>query len=192
MIRTKNITGIILAGGKSSRMGTDKGLLEINQKPFVTHIADALQPLVSEIMIVSDNSKYDVFGYRRILDVFKDSGPLDGVYSGLKASKTEYNLVLSCDIPLIKTIVLKQLIDSIDATNDVFQIESNGKTMPLVALYKKTCFRTFQELLVNHEKRLQFAVNQCKVKNIKLKHRYDHTITNVNTKQEFKLLNYEH
>ena len=62
---------------------------------------------VDDIVIVSNNSKYDQFGYLRIEDDIKDSGPLAGLYSGLKHSETVYNLVLSCDIPMIKTQILK-------------------------------------------------------------------------------------
>ena len=87
-----NITGIILAGGKSSRMGSDKGFLKLNDKRFVLYSIEALKPLVSEILIVSDNENYDTFGYKRIEDIIKNSGPVAGIYSGLKASKTEYNL----------------------------------------------------------------------------------------------------
>lgn len=65
MVDKKNITGIILAGGKSSRMGTDKGFLLLNNKPFVQYSIDALKPFVSEIMIVSDNPDYDIFGLKR-------------------------------------------------------------------------------------------------------------------------------
>ena len=73
MIDKKNITGIILSGGKSTRMGTDKGFLLLNKKPFTQYSIDALQPLVSEILIVSDNPDYDVFGLKRIKDITKNN-----------------------------------------------------------------------------------------------------------------------
>ncbi|MCL4167425.1 UNVERIFIED_CONTAM: hypothetical protein GTU68_012318, partial [Idotea baltica] len=106
-----DITGIILAGGKSSRMGTDKGFLFLNNKPFVQYSIDALMPLVSEIIIVSDNPDYDVFGFKRINDSTKNAGPVAGICSGLEASSTDYNLILSCDIPLISSQILERLIN---------------------------------------------------------------------------------
>ena len=109
MIEKKDITGIILAGGKSTRMGTDKGFLLLNNKPFVQYSIDALQPLVSEIIIVSDNPDYDRFGLKRINDTIKDAGPVAGICSGLEASSTAYNLILSCDIPLITSKILQKL-----------------------------------------------------------------------------------
>ncbi|GAA3590666.1 molybdenum cofactor guanylyltransferase [Flavivirga amylovorans] len=188
MVDKKNITGIILAGGKSSRMGTDKGFLMLNKKPFIQHSIDALKPLVSEIIIVSDHTDYDSLGYKRVTDTIKDAGPVAGICSGLEASNTNYNLVLSCDIPLIKTEILEKLIANIDADSDIIQIESNGKTMPLIALYKKQCSPVFSYLLKKDERRLRVAVNQCRVKNISLSYHDYKTTMNVNTKEELKQL----
>src|SRR5690606_8792720 len=168
MINKKNITGIILSGGKSSRMGTDKGFLMYNGKSFIQHSIDALKPFVKDIMIVSNNTDYDAFGLNRIEDAIENAGPLAGVYSGLKQSKTNYNFVLSCDIPLINSTILQKLIDAMDDDSEIIQIESQGKTMPLIALYKKPCEAIFLKLLNEGECRLQFAVNLCKVKHVLL------------------------
>jgi molybdopterin-guanine dinucleotide biosynthesis protein A len=192
MIDKKNITGIILAGGKSSRMGTDKGFLMLNKKPFVQYSIEALKPLVSEVIIVSNSTDYDVFGLKRFEDDIKDAGPLSGIYSGLKYSKTAYNLVLSCDIPLITSEVLKKLIDGIDDDSEVIQIESHGKTMPLIALYRKSCEEAFYQLLNQGERRLQFAVNQHKTKNIVLSTKDELFTTNVNTPEELKIVTHEY
>tara|TARA_R110001583_G_scaffold4136_4_gene24506 strand:- start:1427 stop:1999 length:573 start_codon:yes stop_codon:yes gene_type:complete len=184
MIDKKHITGIILSGGKSSRMGTDKGFLLLEGKPFVQYSLEALKPIVSNLMIVSNNEDYDAFGLKRIEDIIENAGPLAGIYSGLKHSKTEYNLVLSCDIPLINSEILKKLINAIDTDSEIIQIESDGKTMPLIALYKKQCEHKFLKLLKEGERRLQFAVNQCRVKNVVLnKHEINFT-KNINTPQQ--------
>ena len=188
MIDKKHITGIILAGGKSSRMGTDKGFLMLNNKSFMQHSIDALTPLVSEIIIVSNHDNYDAFGLKRVEDLIEDSGPLAGIYSGLIASKTKYNLVLSCDIPLINSDVLARLISGIDNTSEVIQIESIGRKMPLIALYKKSCETVFKKLLSQGERKLQFAVNQCNVKSISIDASENIFTTNVNTKDELKQL----
>ncbi|WP_405575882.1 molybdenum cofactor guanylyltransferase [Winogradskyella sp. Asnod2-B02-A] len=184
----KNITGIILAGGASSRMGTDKGFLKLNNKLFIQHIIDAVKPLVSRIIIVSNLKKYDAFGIERITDDIENAGPLAGIYSGLKASKTEYNLVLSCDVPLIKKRILQQLIDASEDTIDIVQIESQGQHMPLIAVYKKSCASMFHKLLLNDERRLHKAVSACNTKSIILNTEDDIYTTNVNTPEQFKNL----
>ena len=192
MIDKKHITGIILAGGKSQRMGTDKGFILWNNKPFIQHIINALEPLVSETIIVSIHKKYDVFGLKRIEDEIKNAGPVAGIHSGLKASKTEYNLVLSCDIPLINTNILKQLITNIENDIDIVQIESQGQTMPLIALYKKKCETIFHKLLLEDERRLRYAVNACQVKTIVVDESLNAHTTNINTPEQLKQLNNDH
>lgn len=183
-----SITGIVLAGGKSSRIGSDKGFLMLDGKCFMEHIINSLKPLVSDILIVSDNPNYDVFGHKRIEDVIKDSGPVAGIYSGLCASETAYNLVLSCDVPLIKTEILVKLIEAIDDTSEVIQVESNNRMMPLIALYKKATTDVFKNALDNDERRLQIVLNLLKTKNILLESHEIYTTINVNTPNELKII----
>lgn len=186
MIGIEKVTGIILAGGKSSRMGTDKGFLKLNNRLFIKHIINAIKPLVSEIIIVSDNKDYDVFGLKRVEDDIKNAGPLSGVHSGLKTSKTQYNLVLSCDIPLITTKILKKLLNGIDKHTDIIQIVSQGKSMPLIALYKKQCETVFFQLLHKNERRMYYAINQCNLKTIVLQPEEEIYTRNINTPEDFK------
>lgn len=186
MIDKKNITGIILAGGKSSRMGTDKGFIKLNDKYFVQYSIDALKPLVSEIMIVSDNADYDEIDLKRINDVTKNAGPVAGICSGLEASKTEYNVVLSCDIPLITSEIVEKLIENIDDTSQIIQAESNGKSMPLIAIYKKEITKKFNNFLEKDERRLRVAINSCISKNVILEKEHELTTMNVNTQHELK------
>ena len=78
--------------------------------------------LLIDFLIVSDNPDYDTFGFKRINDITKDAGPVSGIYSGLEASSTKYNLILSCDIPLITSEILKKLIEGIDKTSEIIQM----------------------------------------------------------------------
>jgi molybdenum cofactor guanylyltransferase len=186
MNSNKHITGIILAGGKSSRIGSDKGFLLLNEKAFIQHIIEAMQPLVKDIIIVSNNSDYDILNLKRVNDLIENSGPLSGIYSGLHHSNTENNLVLSCDVPLINTETLKKLTANIEEHIDVIQLESKGKTMPLIAMYKTHCKNKFFELLQQGEKRLRFAVKQCKVKTITLNTELEKFTVNINTQHHLR------
>jgi molybdopterin-guanine dinucleotide biosynthesis protein A len=191
MKETANITGIILAGGKSSRMGEDKGFLKLKGKTFMTLIIEALKPVVDDIIIVSNNKNYDVFKLKRVGDIMEDSGPLAGLYTGLLHSETEDNFVLSCDVPLINTEVLKKLIDGFTPEVEVIQFESLGKTMPLIAMYKKHCMYPILKLLKANERRLQFAIKQLEVKTIKLDTDLEGKLRNINTIKELKELKHE-
>lgn len=191
MIQKKNTTGILLAGGKSSRMGTDKGFLELKGISFTEHIIAAMRPWVQEIILVSDSVAYDRFGVRRVVDHLRESGPLAGIYSGLFHSETEYNMVLSCDIPKINETVLKLLIDGIDPEKEITQIESCGKTMPLIAVYKKQCMHPIWELLLNGERRVREAVKHFQTKTIALDSKWDSHVQNINTPEQLKALQNE-
>ncbi|WP_347923106.1 molybdenum cofactor guanylyltransferase [Pontimicrobium sp. SW4] len=185
MISKNNITGIILSGGKSSRMGTDKATLLLKEKTFIQYIIEAMKPLVKNIIIVSDNPNHDEFKIERIEDAIKDAGPLAGIYSGLQYSKTDYNLVVSCDVPLITSEVFRLLIKNYEKNYDVIQLMSHQKTMPLTAIYKKTCEQLIKDLLDKSERRVRFAVSQLKTKTITLDDNLASAIININTKEEF-------
>ena len=188
MIDKTNITGIILAGGKSSRMGSDKGFLTLNGATFISLIIEAIKPLVNDIIIVSNNVAYDQYGYKRVDDLIANAGPLAGIYSGLNHSETNRNLVLSCDVPSIKTFVLEKLIQSKNSNFDIVQLQSQNKTMPLIALYKKQCMGTFLGLLQNGERRLRFAVEQLNTKTIMLNVEFDQLVKNINTVEQLNAL----
>jgi molybdopterin-guanine dinucleotide biosynthesis protein A len=188
MIDSKNIIGIILAGGKSSRMGREKGLILLDRKPFIQHIIDAMQPLVNSIVIVSSNADYDVFGIKRIEDIIADAGPMAGLHAGLSHSKTAYNLVVSCDVPLITTAFLKKLLCYEKEGNDVVQFESKGKSIPLIALYKKQCAGKCYELLTNGERRLRKLILAVKTKTITVLEKERLLVTNMNTVEDLKTI----
>ncbi len=191
MIHKKDITGIILAGGKSTRMGSDKGFLSLNGMSFISGIVEAVKPLVSTILLVGDNSDYDAFKLRRVEDIIKDAGPIAGLYSGLFHSETKYNMVLSCDIPLIKTSVLKLLIKEIDEQTDMVQLKSQNKTMPLVALYRKRCMYTCKQLLLKDEKRLRKVADNLNTKTITVAPEFEQYLQNINTKAQLTALKHE-
>lgn len=188
MIEKNNITGIILAGGKSSRMGTDKGMLELNNKAFIKHVIDAMKPLVNDIIIVSDNTNHNFSETERVEDIIKNAGPLAGLYSGLQHSKTDYNLVVSCDVPLITSEVLSGLIKHMEKGVDVIQLQSHQKTMPLTAIYHKKTKQIIKDLLDKGERRVRVAVSQLKTKTILLDDHLSLAIKNINTKEDFNAI----
>jgi molybdopterin-guanine dinucleotide biosynthesis protein A len=190
MTDKNEITGFVLAGGRSLRMGSDKASIVLNDTTFIQRSIDALKPLVTKVLVVSDNLEHDNFGVERIKDLIKDSGPLAGLHAALSYSETKYNIVLSCDVPLITNRIPKLLINEIDDAFDVVQVKSNGKTMPITALYKKRCARQIEDLLLNGERRLRVAVSTLKTKTVKLNSSLSREVTNINTIKELKQIQY--
>jgi molybdopterin-guanine dinucleotide biosynthesis protein A len=185
-----NITGIILAGGKSSRMGTEKGLILYKNKPFIKHIIEAMKPLVSNIIIICNTRAYDRFGFKCYEDLIKNTGPLAGIYTGLNYSKTDNNLIVSCDIPLVNTVVLQKLIDQKNDASEVIHLQSQGKNMPLIALYKKSCGVIFKKELRQNQKKVQTALKKCNVKTVVIDESLEQVTANINTPEDLELLNF--
>ncbi|MDB2495195.1 molybdenum cofactor guanylyltransferase [Flavobacteriaceae bacterium] len=185
-----NITGIILAGGKSSRMGTEKGLILYKNKPFVKHIIEAMKPLVNNIIIICNTRAYERFGFKCYEDLIKNTGPLAGIYTGLSYSKTDNNLIVSCDIPLVNTVVLQKLIDQKNDASEVIQLQSQGKNLPLIALYKKSCKVIFKKELHQNQKKVQTALKKCNVKTVLIDGILEQVTANINTPEDLELLNF--
>ena len=189
------ITGIILAGGKSSRMGKDKGLLILNGKPMIKHIINVLKPLVSEIIIISNNPEYKQFGCPVYPDIIKEKGPVGGIYTGLFYSKTETNFILSCDTPFVSSEFLKFLLMS-SKNNQITIPKFENKTHPLLGVYKKSTSHFFKESIEKGELKLGLVNKNlnCKTVNVSLNENEvcfnEKIFTNINSKNDLdKIIN---
>ncbi|MAO10553.1 MAG: hypothetical protein CMC07_06645 [Flavobacteriaceae bacterium] len=193
MTDASNITGIVLAGGKSTRMGEDKGFVSFNKKPFIFYSIDALKPLVGKILIVSDHKQYEALGYQCINDIYQEAGPLSGLYSGLKASKTELNIVLSCDVPLITSEIVLKLLKSYKKNDDAVVCKVKHRLMPLVALYTKNCEAICLELLQKNERKMMQLLKTLKqVRNLHLHELEATQLKNINNPTELNEIKYGH
>lgn len=131
------VTGIILAGGNSSRLGYDKGFAKIAGKTL-TEIAIAnLRPLVSEILISTANPEYDQFGYPVVADIHPGIGPMGGIYSTLKQSQNTLNLVLSVDLPFANSKLLEYLLENTADTPVTVPWFGGDHYEPLCACYQR-------------------------------------------------------
>ncbi len=182
----KNITGIILAGGKSSRMGSEKGLLLLNGIPFIEHINNALQPLIDELIIVSNNPEYDKFQGTRVQDIIPNSGPIAGLHAGLSYSNTENNLVLSCDVPYVTTNLLQRLLLQEKDDHDLIMFADRQQTIPLIAMYKKRCVSKCKQFLDQNEKRLRKLISELSTKTITILEKEYLLVSNINTPEDLK------
>jgi molybdopterin-guanine dinucleotide biosynthesis protein A len=191
MMKPKNITGIILAGGKSSRMGTNKALLHYRGKSFIQHAIEVMKPLVDRVIIVGDPENYPDLDLQIVQDIYRNAGPVAGIHAGLEFSETPFNIVLSCDVPLLNEQILKELIEGIDGNNDVVLIECKGQRHPLIAVYKTTCRHLFDDLLRSGEKRLLSVLDLLKVKIVHLSNDKAHCVANINHPSTLKKLLHE-
>lgn len=136
-IKKEEITGIILAGGKSSRMGKDKGLCAFKGKPLVSYAIDTLAPLCGNLMISANffPEKYEEYNIPVVEDEVKGIGPIGGILSCLKKSPTRHNLVLSCDTPFVSTDFFIYLLKNIENYQVVAPSHETFLIEPLSAYY---------------------------------------------------------
>ncbi|MBU9721036.1 MULTISPECIES: molybdenum cofactor guanylyltransferase [Bacillaceae] len=136
------VTGIILAGGKSSRMGENKALLQIKGTSVIENIAQEIDKVVDEVIIVANHPKeYDFLNLKIVEDIYKGKGPLGGLQSGLWTSNTEWNLILACDLPFVSTktamYLIRRLYNFYQKPNLAVIPKINGRIHPLFGLYHK-------------------------------------------------------
>ncbi|MUP38544.1 molybdenum cofactor guanylyltransferase [Labilibaculum euxinus] len=139
MVKNKKIVGIVLSGGKSSRMGSEKGLVEWKGKRLIEYSIEALQPICDQLVISSNMECYNYLGYPIIEDEIKDCGPLGGIYSCMKAVKADYYLVISCDVPNVSFLLFADLLKNIAAFDAIFPIDKDDRKQPLIAVYGSSC-----------------------------------------------------
>lgn len=152
-------TGIIMAGGKSSRMGTNKALLKIGGKTVIERMVQELSKTVSDMLIVTNSfEEYQFLGLPMVQDKWRGMGPLAGIHAGLSASKTDKNLIVACDMPFISSElggILLHLLDHYQAAVP----EIDGQLHPLFAAYRKDALDVIQQCLQKRELKIRGFLN---------------------------------
>jgi molybdenum cofactor guanylyltransferase len=138
-------SGVLLAGGKSSRMGTNKALLRFaSGETVVERIISRIRPLCSELLIVTNTpAEYEFLGLPQFPDAYPGASSLGGIYTGLLHSATERALVLSCDLPLVNPELLEHLL-ALPFDYDLLVPFIAGRQQPLHAIYARTCLPVIQ------------------------------------------------
>lgn len=141
------MTGIILAGGRNSRIGTDKAFLKFHGRNLVEIILGRLKEVFKEIIIVTNSpEKYEGFGCALARDLFPGKGSLGGLYTGLAVSRSKYSFVCACDMPFLMPGLIKYLSGNC-AGADLTIPKTGQKYETLHAVYSKKCLPPIEEQL---------------------------------------------
>jgi len=142
------MTGIILAGGKSSRMGTNKAFLDFDGARLIERTNGVLNDLFSEIIIVTnDPLSYTHFSSALIVtDIYKNKGALGGIYTGLFFASEKHAFVTACDMPFVNKDLIAYLAGRAD-DYDIVVPQSPGGLQPLHAVYSKKCMAPIKKNL---------------------------------------------
>ena len=176
------VTGIILAGGKSSRMGSDKAFLHWNGKPFIQHVIDAAQPVCRSLILSGDQPELREYGFSVTEDLRKSEGPVTALASCFRQVKTDAALVLSCDVPTIRTDDIKRLLAHHVPENDATLYTFQNRQMPLVAVYNKSSFSVFEDAFQHHRQKLFNVLDRLKIMEVDFKG--SRGLYNINTKKD--------
>jgi molybdopterin-guanine dinucleotide biosynthesis protein A len=170
MLNPHEITGIILAGGKSSRMGKDKGTCSFKNKPLVEYAIEALKPFCGELLLSANNiESYNKYTIEVVPDEISSIGPLGGMFTCLKKSKTRHNIILSCDTPFITMDLIKYIIENIDSKNKIIApLHRQNFIEPLCAYYSKDLIPVFEEFIENKNYKLLKILNSVELKTLRI------------------------
>ncbi len=176
---------IILAGGKSLRMGQDKGLLPIGGIPLFRHIANQLSPLFADCLIVANDAEpYREAGLRIVPDEQAGLGPLMGILSGLSASGHELNFITACDIPTMNPDFISELLKNAEGYDAVIPVTGEDKYEPLFAVYRKTVIPAIRQILDQGGRRIIELMKRVRVRTVPLSGA--NWYRNINTIEDYK------
>jgi molybdopterin-guanine dinucleotide biosynthesis protein A len=142
-----DVSAFILAGGKSSRMGTDKGLIEFRGEKMIRRTMDVFKGLFKEIIIVT-NLPLDYLDQDAsvVTDIFPGKGPIGGIHTGLFFSSNEHAFFAACDMPFFNTEFISYMLSRI-GKYDIVVPETEKGFQPLHAIYSRKCLNRIKTLI---------------------------------------------
>ena len=185
----QDITGVILIGGKSRRMGRDKAFLEVAGKTLFERVLEVFRESFAQVVLVGNREeRFAGYGLPVVPDIFPGSS-LGGLYTGLYHAETEYVFVSSCDLPFPSTEILRYLCSLKDGFDAVVPTTPHGYE-PLFAVYSKTCLGPIRTLLESGDCCAYAYFPQVRVRYVPLEElahldRDGRAFVNVNTPEDF-------
>ena len=139
---------VILAGGRSRRMGSNKALLDIGGKPLIQVLINRILPVTNRILISSnDCESYRFLDFPVVPDRFPDNGPLAGFHSAMLRDVCQLYIVLACDLPNLQTRLLENLVSMADGFDAAIPCTRDHVIHPLCAVYRRTCLPSIEQAL---------------------------------------------
>ncbi|RTZ57234.1 molybdenum cofactor guanylyltransferase [Bacillus sp. SAJ1] len=188
---------IILAGGKSSRMGKNKALLPIEGKSIIKRIAEEFTPISEEIIIIANIPEiYNELDLSIFPDVpeFRGEGPLAGIYTGIDVADEDFCLFIACDMPFVSRKIGEYLIRELKNSGVDAVIPSHqGRVHPLFGAYHKRIQPFIKENLLNGKRKMSHLLNEVNAKIIEkqdipeeLQVEWEYCLWNLNTLEDYQ------
>lgn len=158
------ISVVVLAGGRSSRMGKDKALLPLGGRTLLEHVLDRVKPLTEDVVVVTrDPRRFQDLPARVVGDEPGPRGALTGLYSGLRATRNDLALAVACDMPFLNLRLIRYMA-LLAPGHDVVIPRVRGFLEPLHAFYRKSCLGPIREVLDRGEQKVIAFFPQVRVR----------------------------
>ncbi|MFQ6111893.1 MAG: molybdenum cofactor guanylyltransferase [Nitrospinota bacterium] len=153
---SKEVGALVLAGGKSTRMGTNKSFVTLGGMPLIQIIVEKLARVFEDRVYILTNTPalYKQFRLPMISDRIKDRGPLSGIQAGLSQSPFGHNFFVACDMPYINPTLIGYMTETLKEEFDVTVPLAHGRPEPLHGFYSKNCLPEIERLLESGRCRL--------------------------------------
>jgi molybdopterin-guanine dinucleotide biosynthesis protein A len=185
------VTGIVLAGGTSRRMGQNKAFLQLGGKALIEIVIERMASVCAEVLVVaSDVRPYVELGVPAVTDRFQGVGVLGGLHAGLEAASYELALVVGCDMPFLNVDLLRAFVGWVEGF-DVTVFRQGEYVDPLHGVYRRTCLPAIEAAIRDRRRRIVSFFPQVRVRYIAPDDviPYDSTLRslrNVNTPEEWQ------
>lgn len=189
--RRLEVTGIILAGGKSSRMGRNKALLDFGGRSIIEHTADLFKSIFPEAILVTNTpEEYANLGIKTVTDIFPGKGSLGGIYTGLFHSSHDYSFIASCDMPFLRRELIEFLISLKDGYDVVVPRLKDGHE-PLHAVYSRRCLKPIESMIDKGDLRIigfysEVSVREVSEEELAPFNPEPSSFMNINTPEDYK------
>ena len=161
-------TGVVLAGGQSSRMGSDKALIQIDGRSLLDRALDRLDRHVSEFLVIGDPEKYGHIGPFVFADNNPGNGPLGGITTAMRYASNDNLLVLACDMPAVNDKLLELLKSRLGNFTDAVVPVHGDHVEPLCAAYHRRCSSIFNFALDRGELKMQMVLEKIRMDRLEI------------------------
>jgi molybdenum cofactor guanylyltransferase len=160
----KDVTGILLAGGKSRRMGLDKRFLQLGGETLVRRALSVYERLFTEILIVVAEPVPELsdMGYQIVTDLIPNCATLGGLYTGLSFARSRRIFAAACDMPFLSSAVIDHLLQFCD--DDIVMPKLVSGLQPMHAVYAKTCLPYFEDMIANNILSIQLVLENYELR----------------------------
>lgn len=183
-------TAVILAGGKSSRMGFNKEFLELNGESLIKRNIAILKNIFNEVIVVTNNPEYySELDVVTIQDIYFQRGPLSGIHAALKRASSEYIYLLACDMPNLDGSFILYLMDTVNATGAEIVIGKAGEKLePFNGFYSKSILARVEKLLEQEKLAIKALISESRAEFIDIQSTEleREIFLNLNTQQDLK------